>query len=343
GECADAVTRQLREEVRQVGARGVPVQSEAALGEGDVPAVPGGDPFEGGASAAGADEDEGGGFGVTAEGRHAGFPAGGDEVPAPALLVDVPVEPAVVDAADLADVFEESAHIPLEVTQALRGASAGTAASGVPASPASPPSAPSPRSTASGSSFSWWTRKRAAAASAAARGSGRWTSAATVRVSSRVRPSRECRPNSSRVLNARRSPTSSQVDSGMRFLPASSRLTRSTSCRSGGTTEARSRCPGTAARLIREEISSFSGTPSEANSSLPPTRSVSCSWTRERRENFQDRLATKPARWAASCTESLKISVLRRSRLCASSLGSSPPVNSWVTTTEASGATPAPR
>src|SRR5690606_23923938 len=125
GECADAVTRQLREEVRQVGARGVPVQSEAALGEGDVPAVPGGDPFEGGASAAGADEDEGGGFGVTAEGRHAGFPAGGDEVPAPALLVDVPVEPAGVDAADLADVFEESAHIPLEVTQALRGALGG--------------------------------------------------------------------------------------------------------------------------------------------------------------------------------------------------------------------------
>src|SRR5690606_8323702 len=111
GECADAVTRQLREEVRQVGARGVPVQSEAALGEVDVPAVPGVDPFEVGASAAGADEDEGGGFGVTAEGRHAGFPAGGDEVPAPALLVDVPVEPAVVDAADLADVFEESAHI----------------------------------------------------------------------------------------------------------------------------------------------------------------------------------------------------------------------------------------
>src|SRR5690606_42076349 len=33
GECADAVTRQLREKVRQVGARGVPVQSEAALGE----------------------------------------------------------------------------------------------------------------------------------------------------------------------------------------------------------------------------------------------------------------------------------------------------------------------
>ncbi|MEK8145164.1 hypothetical protein NKH18_38480 [Streptomyces sp. M10(2022)] len=66
---------------------------------------------------------------------------------------------------------------------------------------------------------------------------------------------------------------------------------------------------------------------------------VDAAGEQERSEKVYERLATYPARWAASWTESLKRSVLSSWRF----LSSSPPVNSWVMEAAASAARPVPR
>ena len=67
--------------------------------------------------------------------------------------------------------------------------------------------------------------------------------------------------------------------------------------------------------------------------------SARCFLSSARNENVYDLLDTNPARCAASCTESLNISVLSS----CSALSSSPPVKSCVIEAAASAAAPVPR
>ena len=168
---------------------------------------------------------------------------------------------------------------------------------------------------------------RSLARAAIRAGSSRTTSAAAVRVSSSVRPCRERSPNSRTTWNASRWLISRQVSASPWDSPASSASTSARPCRSGGTT-AGSHC-GLDAFAITSAMRSFS-------EACRPGWLSSTAASSVRSEKEYERLATNPARWAASCTESLNRSVFFGS-------GSWPPVNSSVIATEARLARPAPR
>ena len=168
---------------------------------------------------------------------------------------------------------------------------------------------------------------RSLAMAAIRAGSSRTTSAAAVRVSSSVRPCRERSPNSRTTWNASRWLISRQVSASPWDSPASSASTSARPCRSGGTT-AGSHC-GLDAFAITSAMRSFS-------EACRPGWLSSTAASSVRSEKEYERLATNPARCAASCTESLNRSVFFGS-------GSWPPVNSSVIATEARLARPAPR
>ena len=131
-------------------------------------------------------------------------------------------------------------------------------------------------------------------------GSSMTTSVAAVRVSSSVRPCRERSPNSRTTWNASRSLISRQVSASPWVSPANSASTSERPCKSGGTTAGSH--SGLDAFAITSAMRSFSEACRPGFFSSTAARSV-------RSEKEYERLATNPARWAASCTESLNSSV----------------------------------
>ena len=155
------------------------------------------------------------------------------------------------------------------------------------------------------------------------------TSAAAVRVSSSVRPCRERSPNSRTICE--RQPLADQLPRVPRrpVLAGQQRVhvRRVVQVRRhhrGQPLPGRSPSPIDVGDQVVRALAVRTGRARIAASSV-------------RSEKAYDRLATNPARCAASCTESLNSSVLR------SGPGSWPPVNSWVMATEARLARPAPR
>lgn len=131
------------------------------------------------------------------------------------------------------------------------------------------------------------------------------------------------------AANARRWAISSQVGREPRLRPASRVSTPRRTCRSGGMTAA-----WTALLSTTSAMMSAARSPTVTGSSSAMRLA-----SRERKEKVYERLATYPARWAASCTESLKRRVLFSLRAGSSS----PPVNSCVMAAEARAARPVPR
>ena len=134
---------------------------------------------------------------------------------------------------------------------------------------------------------------------ARAEGSPASTSATALPVCSRVRPTRDCRPNSSTASNSSRRRTRVRTRAGM---------SRARSRCQNGANSFRSTRSGGIIRYRRNWSSPASATARSTRTSSETGRSPTACRSSARSVRVCERLSTNPARCAASCTLSVKTS-----------------------------------